>query len=105
MLSWGALPPRRAYMLIPSSRDWLGSSVLGQSADAYVGYLHRHGFCSGTVQCHVNSVGHFAYWLTECGIPLGRLDEALVHRFVTEHLPACKCPGRCQRTDSEVRAA
>lgn len=92
-------------MLIPSSRDWLGSSVLGQSADAYVGYLHRHGFCSGTVQCHVNSVGHFAYWLTECGIPLGRLDEALVHRFVTEHLPACKCPGRCQRTDSEVRAA
>ena len=38
-------------MLISSSRDWLGNSVLSQNADAYVGYLHRHGFCAGTVQC------------------------------------------------------
>ncbi len=92
-------------MSIPSSGNWLGNSVLSQNADAYVGYLHRHGFCAGTVQCHLSSVGHFAYWLTERRIPISSLDEALVEQFVTEHLPACQCPGRCQHTGSEVRAA
>jgi integrase/recombinase XerD len=92
-------------MSIPSSKNWLGTSVLGPSADAYVGYLHRHGFCAGTVQCHVRSVSHFAYWLTECRIQLSHVDEALVQQFVTEHLPDCQCPGRCQRTGIEVRAA
>jgi integrase/recombinase XerD len=92
-------------MSIPSRNNWLGTSVLGRSADAYVGYLHRHGFCAGTVQAHTGSVSHFAYWLTECRVQLSDVDEALVHQFVTEHLPDCACPGRWQRTGSEMRAA
>jgi integrase/recombinase XerD len=92
-------------MLIPSSRNWFDTSVLGQSADSYVCYLRRHGYCTGTVQAHVSSVGHFAYWLTKCGIRLSRVDDELVCQFVTEHLPACDCPGRCQRGAVEMRAA
>ena len=33
------------------------------------------------------------------------IDEFLAHRFVTEHLPACNCPGPCQRNVSGVRPA
>jgi integrase/recombinase XerD len=92
-------------MLIPSSRNWFETSVLGQSTDSYADYLRRRGYCAGTVQVHVSSVGHFAYWLTRCGIQLSRVDEALVHQFVTEHLPVCTCSRRCQRRAVEMRAA
>src|SRR5207248_2542771 len=36
---------------------------------------------------------------------LRRLDEAVVRRFLTTHLPNCQCPGRCQRTVVVVQAA
>lgn len=92
-------------MLIPSSWKWLRESALGSSADSYVGYLHRHGFCAGTVQQYVSSAGHFAQWLTRSGIQLSRVDDGLVREFVAEHLSACDCPGRCQRGLIEMRAA
>jgi integrase/recombinase XerD len=92
-------------MFSSSSRQWLGASVLGPSVDAYVGYLQRHGYRAATVQAYVHSVGHFAYWLTRQHIPLCGLDEVLVRRFATEHLPHCACPSPCQRTVHEVRAA
>jgi integrase/recombinase XerD len=92
-------------MLVPSSWNWFEKSVLGPSADCYVGYLRRHGYCAGTVQAHVSSVGHFSYWLTNRRIQLSRVDEALVQQFVTKHLPNCDCPGRWQRCVIETRAA
>src|SRR5229473_5129540 len=101
----GRWPSRRAEMLIPSSRNWFETSVLGQSTDSYADYLRRRGYCAGTVHAHVSSVGHFAYWLTKCGIQSSRVDEALVHQFVTEHLPVCTCSRRCQRRAVEMRAA
>lgn len=92
-------------MLVPSSRNWFARSVLGQSADSYIDYLRSHGYCDGTVQAHGSSVSHFAYWLTKCRIQLAQIDEALVHQFVKEHLPACDGPGRWQRRAVEMRAA
>jgi len=92
-------------MFSSSSRQWLGASVLSPSLDAYVDYLQRHRYSASTVQVYVHCVGHFAYWLTEQRMPLRGLDELLVRRFATEHLPSCRCPGRCQRSAHEVRAA
>jgi len=43
--------------------------------------------------------------MTRRQIRLARVDEELVQRFVTVHLPACDCPGRCQRRAVEMRAA
>jgi integrase/recombinase XerD len=90
---------------IPSYRDWLGSSVLTQSADAYVGYLQRQRYGAATVRAYFNSVAHFAYWLTARQVPLHSIDELVVRRFVSVHLPECKCPTPCQRTVNTVRPA
>jgi integrase/recombinase XerD len=92
-------------MFVSSSREWLSHSVLSQSADAYVGYLQRHGYSAETVRVYFHSIGHFARWLTQCRVPLCRIDEALVRRFLVRHLPKCTCPPPCQRTRHEVRAA
>jgi integrase/recombinase XerD len=90
---------------IPSYRDWLGSSVLSQSADAYVGYLQDHRYCPATVRAYLHSIEHFAHWITEQRIPLRSVDEVLAHCFVTEHLPTCHCPDPCQRNVATVRPA
>lgn len=92
-------------MFPSSSRTWLSVSVLGPSADAYVGYLRQHGYCFGSTRAYLHAVGHFARWLTQQRIPLDRIDEALVRRFLTRHLPVCRCPRPCKRGAHEVRAA
>jgi integrase/recombinase XerD len=78
---------------------------LSQSADAYVGYLENHRYGPVTVRAYVHSVEHFAHWMTKQRVSVRSVDELLVHRFVTEHLPTCKCPSPCQRHVLAVRPA
>ena len=96
---------KESNLFIPSYRDWLRSSVLSQSADAYVGYLQDHRYCPATVRAYLHSVEHFAHWMTKRRFLLRSIDELLVQRFVTEHLPACNCSSPCQRNVSAVRPA
>ena len=86
-------------------RTWLSASVLSPSAASYVASLERHGYSIPIAGAYLHAVGHFAYWLTEEHLTLRRLDESVVCRFLTTHLPTCRCPGRCQRTVVGVQAA
>ena len=86
-------------------RTWLSASVLGPSAASYSAYLQRHGYSASITGAYLHAVGHFAHWLTEEHLTLRRLDESVVRRFLTTHLPTCRCPGRCQRTVVSVQAA
>ena len=86
-------------------RTWLSASVLSPSAASYVASLHRHGYSAPIASAYLHAVGHFAYWLTGKDLTLRRLDESMVRRFLTTHLPTCRCPGRCQRTLVVVQAA
>lgn len=86
-------------------RTWLSASVLSPSAASYVAYLQCHGYSAPIAGAYLHAVGHFAHWLTEAHLTLRRLDESVVRRFLTTHLPNCRCPGRCQRTVVVVHAA
>jgi site-specific recombinase XerD len=97
--------PEESNLFTLSYRDWLGSSVLSQSADAYVGYLQDQRYCPASVRAYVHSVEHFAHWLTKRRVSLGSINDGLVGHFVTKHLPTCKCPSPCQRNVSAVRPA
>jgi hypothetical protein len=55
-----ACRPEESNLFIRSYRDWLRSSVLSQSADAYVGYLQDHRYGPATVRAYLHSVEHFA---------------------------------------------
>lgn len=92
-------------MFHSSSQQWLATSVLSQSAAPFVAYLQEHRFHPGTVKTYLHCIGHFARWLTAQRIPLLSIDEALIERFVTEHLPGCQCPTPCQRAEVGMRAA
>lgn len=92
-------------MFTAPCRTWLSASVLSPSAASYVAYLQRHGYSAPIAGAYLHAVGHFAHWLTEEHLTLRRLDESVVRRFLTTHLPNCRCPGRCQRTVVVVHAA
>jgi integrase/recombinase XerD len=86
-------------------RTWLTASLLGPSAASYTAFLQRHGYSAPIADAYLHAVGHFAYWLTKEHLTLRRLDESVVRRFLTTHLPTCRCPGRCQRTVVSAQAA
>jgi site-specific recombinase XerD len=67
--------------------------------------LQDHRYCPATVRAYLHSVEHFAHWMTKRRVLLRSIDELLVRRFVTEHLPACNCSSPCQRNVSAVRPA
>jgi len=86
-------------------QTWLAASVLRRSAASYDAYLQRHGYSPGITHAYRHAVGHFARWVTEEHLELRRLDESVVRRFLTTHLPECRCPARCQRTVLMVQPA
>jgi integrase/recombinase XerD len=86
-------------------RTWLSTSVLSPTAEAYQTLLQRGGYSAPHASAYLHAVGHFAHWFTDEHLTLQELNEAVVHRFITEHLPTCRCPGRCPRTTVVVQAA
>lgn len=86
-------------------RTWLSASVLRPSTTSYVAHLDGHGYSHAIARAYLHAVGHFAHWLTTEHVPLQRRDDAVVRRFLTAHLPTCRCPGRCPRTVTLVQAA
>lgn len=84
-------------------KPWM--EILGQCADIYLGYLERYQYRPAVIRSYLRSVEHFVAWAGRRRAPLRAVDEALVRRFVTEHLPVCRCPDPCLRTTITVRAA
>ena len=101
-------------MSIPAYCACLGSSVLSQSVEAYVGYLEHQQYHPAVIRIYLRGVEHFARWVNRVldevaeqpfEVPLRAIDESLTRQFLTDHLPACQCPDRCLRTSIAVRAA
>ena len=86
------------------AREWFTKSILSASANAYVRYLSERGYAPGTIEGYFRSVAHFAHWSEGQRVCLTNIDEGLIHRFLNEHLPDCRCALRCRRTPTMVRA-
>ena len=89
----------------PQPRMWLGDSVLQPYVSRFGAHLRRGRYAASTQRVYLCCVAHFAHWLTgeRCG--LSTIGEALVARFLSEHVPACNCPYPVRRLRHELRAA
>ena len=67
--------------------------------------LIERGYSPLTVGSYRRSLAHFAQWLSQERTAGGEISKVLVQRFLTSHLPACDCIGRCQRDERTLRAA
>ena len=87
----------------PQPRAWLENSVLQPYVSRYGAHLRRGRYAPSTQRVYLCCVAHFAHWLTgeRCGLPT--IGEAVVARFLSEHLPACGCPYPVRRLCHELR--
>lgn len=89
----------------PVPAAWLRESDLAPLIPAYVCRLVSRHYAANTVRMYVYGVAHFAHWARGHGIDLQHLCDAVVRRFIDDHLPHCTCPSPVQRCRHQVRAA
>jgi len=91
--------------LHPTHKDWLLSSILAPHLEAFLDHLREGRYAAHTVRGYLGCVAHLARWMSQCHLPLERLDEAAVEQFLGVHLPRCNCPSPAIRTRSGLHAA
>jgi len=86
-------------------RTWLDDSVLRPFVSRYGAHLQLGRYAIHTQRVYLCCVAHFAHWLTAERYMLNAIDESVVARFLSEHIPACDCPYPVRRLRHELRAA
>ena len=86
------------------AREWIARSAFNVSADAYVQYLTKRGYAARTIEGYFASIAHFAHWIGEQRVRPSDLNEGLIQRFISEHLPDCRCALRCCRCPCLIKA-
>lgn len=89
----------------PQPRAWLENSILQPYVSLYGAQLRRGRYAPSTQRVYLCCVAHFAHWLTGERCRLSVIDEAVVARFLSEHLPVCSCLYPVRRLRQELRAA
>jgi integrase/recombinase XerD len=84
---------------------WLNASELQPYIDGFISYIGECGYSQSTVRVYRNAIAHFAHWMTANKMPLRRLNEELIERFFSQHLPTCRCGSLRQRSLHTMRAA
>lgn len=79
-------------------------NVLASTIPAYRDHLLAARYTSRSRR-YLASVVHFGQWLGGEGLAAGEVDEAIIKRFLSEHLPRCRCQRPVPLRLIEVRAA
>jgi len=88
-----------------ASIDWLAKGPLAPHIDEYMMYLARRDYAANTFSSYLGVISHFAQWMHGRRLRLERIDEALVAKFIDQHLPRCHCSGPVQRDRRTLSAA
>lgn len=83
----------------------LRGGVLGPALEDLVEHLSERGYSKATIHRYVVSLEHFGAWLKRGRRPASAIDEALIGKFLYEHVPCCQCPPPCNRTVHDLRAS
>lgn len=88
-----------------ASIDWLAREPLAPHIDEYMMYLARRDYAANTFSSYLGVISHFAQWMHGRRLRLESIDEALVAKFIDQHLPSCHCSGPVQRDRRTLSAA
>ncbi|MCL2876300.1 MAG: hypothetical protein FWF12_08445 [Betaproteobacteria bacterium] len=88
----------------PLAVERLQASALGSFARPYLDYLYEQGYKKDTIRRYFGCISHFAFWATPWRFDLSDLSK-LANRFVSEHLPQCRCGDTVMRRWVDQKAA
>lgn len=63
---------------------------VGSSLDDFAQWLHASGYKHRPAQLTLRAAAHFGHWVSEHGVGIAHVDDALIATFAG-HLPACAC--------------
>lgn len=81
------------------------ANVLAPIVQDFREHFEARRYQAKRVRRYVASVFHFGDWLRSEGCAIQDVDEAVVARFISDHLPNCTCPRFVQRNPIINRAA
>lgn len=86
--------------LRPFVRRRMAAGHFGIILERFALDLQARGYALSTLQCYVQVAEHFSRWLGHHQIRVSEIDEQVIQRFVSRHLPHCRCriPAACSRT-------
>lgn len=84
----------------------LESSKFKYLLDEYATYLISKRYSDGTIGHYRRAAEHFFYWCETRKLtsPL-LIDEPLIQKFLTQHIPICKCPMPAPTDRDDLRGA
>lgn len=88
-----------------TSIDWLAKGPIAPHIDEFMLYLANRDYAANTFCNYLGVVSHFAQWMHSRRLRLQSIDEALVAKFIDQHLPRCHCSGPVQRDRRTLSAA
>ncbi|OUL73404.1 hypothetical protein CA603_43770 [Paraburkholderia hospita] len=94
--------PRPGHIL---AQRWLVQYGMEAHAASYRRYLTKRGYSHNTIERYYRGLAHFAHWISEQGIGLREVDDALIDRFLFVHLLHCHCAPKCERSRTSIHAA
>ena len=91
--------------LYPINRHRLLDGPLATHVELFVAHLLQGRYAWSSVRRYLVGVAHFAHWLTRTRIGVEALDEAVISRFLDQHLPRCSCEAPVERNRRDLQAA
>jgi integrase/recombinase XerD len=85
--------------------DWLQNGPLCPLLRPYVGMLLSEGYRQRTIKKYIGALTHFNSWAAGRRIPISKIDEDLIKKFIVTHLPRCSCTPPRYRSVKEVKPA
>ena len=95
-------------IVLPDCRNILNVLAAGPLAahvDAYKLYLTERGCAAHTFASCLGGIAHFSQWIGKHRLCVQYIDEAVVARFLDEHLPHCRCSRAKPRHRRDLSAA
>lgn len=86
-------------------RDWLMDSPLGPVIPSFTIALRRRHYADHTIAAYLRAIAHVAFWMGMEGVSMQSVNEALIRRFLEQHLPVCTCPILRRRRQADLNAA
>ena len=91
--------------LPPAAQRWLRNSPITPYVLIYLDYLTKNRYADETTENYLAGLAHLGLWMGLNHRSIEELDEAVVSRFLDEHLPNCDCPRPIFKTHADLKAA
>ena len=85
-------------------RRRMADSHLGIILFEFAFHLREIGYAVRSLHQHLARAEHFSHWMKARSLRVSAINEAVVERFLNDHLPRCRCPKPAPKSKMHYRS-